>query len=201
MEFQELSQIWQNADDQLEQNIQLNQLYLKEISNRKIRSQMGNYFAEVIIELVVALFFQLFLGTFLGQHLDAPAFWIPAGVLMIANIYTIIFNVYQLHLYSQIRLDKPILETQRIMSRLRYLERLDTYSLLLLIPLLATPFLIVVAKYLLGLSLYTFSQYFLPFMAMNFIVAIIIVSLLRLFPDKGLKESQAFLKTIAEMER
>lgn len=120
---------------------------------------------------------------------------------MIANIYTIIFNIYQLYLYFQINLEKPILETQRIMARLRYLERLDTYSLLLFIPLLAAPFLIVGAKYFLDLNLYAFVQYFIPFMITNFIVAIIIVSLLRLFPDKGLKESQAFLKTIAEMEQ
>jgi len=80
------------------------------------------------------------------------------------------------------------------------LERVDTYSLLAIIPLFTGPFLIVMAKHFLGLDLYLFEENFLPFFLMNCGVAIIIVSLLRLFPDKRLKESQEILNSISQME-
>lgn len=200
MEFQELSQVWQNAEKKLQQNIQLDAPHFDEIDQRSVRPQMNSYLLNVLIELVVGVAFQSFLNTFIGGHLGEPLFWIPAVLLTIVNVYSIVFNGYQLYLYFQINLDQPVVEAQRIMARLRFLERIDTYSLLAIIPFFAGPFLIVVAKYLLGLNLYLFSEYFVPFFIMNFLVALIIVILLRLFPDKELKESQAFLDSIGKME-
>lgn len=200
MEFQELSQVWQNAEQKLQQNIQLDAPHFEEVNQRRVRPQMNNYLINALIELIVGVTFQSFLNTFIGGHIGAPLFLIPAVLLTLINVYSILFNAYQLYLYFQINLDQPILEAQRIMARLRFLERVDTYSLLAIIPFFAGPFLIVVAKHFLGLNLYTFSEYFLPFFIINFIVALIIVVLLRLFPDKELKESQAFLDSIGKME-
>lgn len=200
MEFQELKQVWQNAEQKIQQNMQLDLPQFEEIDQGKVRPQMNNYLISVLIELIVGVAFQSFLNTFIGGHLDLPAFWIPAALLSLINVYSIVFNGYQLYLYFQINLGKPVLEAQRIMARLRFLERVDTYSLLIIIPLVAGPFLIVAAKHFLGMDLYLFSDYFLPFFLMNVVVAIIIVTLLRLFPDKELKENQAFLESISHME-
>lgn len=200
MEFQELSQLWQNSDQKIEQNIQLDLPQFEEINQRKVRPQMNNYLINVLIELFVGVAFQSFLNNFIGGHLATPAFWVPAVILAVINVYSIVFNAYQLYLYFQINVGKPVIEAQRIMTRLRLLERIDTYSLLVIIPLCAGPFLIVGAKHFLGMDLYQFSVYSLPFFLMNFVVAAIIVALLRLFPDKELKESQSFLDSIVKME-
>lgn len=200
MEFQELSRVWQDADQALQKKIQLDLPLLEEIDQRKVRPQLTSYLINVLIELGVGLAFQSFLNGFIGQHLDQTPFLIPALLLAGLNIYSILFNGYQLYLYFQTNLNKPILEAQRMIARLRFLERVDTYSLLAIIPLFAGPFLIVMAKHFLDLDLYLFKENFLPFFLMNVGVAIIIVSLLRLFPDKRLKESQEILNSISQME-
>lgn len=200
MEFQELNQVWRNADQELKEKIHLDLPSFAEVSQRQVRPQMINYLFNVLIELSVGIAFQSFLNSFINQHWEQTAFLVPAVLLVLINVYSIIFNSYQLYLYFQINLSKPILEAQRNMARLRFLERVDTYSLLLIIPLFVAPFLIVAAKHFLGLNLYEFREYFVPFSLMNLVVAVIIVVLLRLFPDKGLKESQEFLDNIAKME-
>lgn len=200
MEFQELSRVWQNADQELQQKIHLDLPLFEEIDQRKVRPQLTGYLLNILVELGVGMVFQSFLWGFMGTHWGTFAFFFPAALLTLINVYSIGFNSYQLYLYIKINLNQPILETQRLIARLRFLERIDTYSLLAIIPLFAGPFLIVTAKHFLGLNLYTFSDYFLPFFLTNFGVALIIVTLLRLFPDKRLKESQEILNSISQME-
>ena len=201
MEFQELSRVWQNADQDFQEKIQLDLLNFESIDQKSVRPQMKSYLINVLIELMVGVAFQSFLNSFIGAYWNATAFLVPAVLLTLINVYSIVFNAYQLYLYFQINLDQPVLGAQRIINRLRKLERIDTYSLLLIIPVCAGPFLIVIAKHFLGINLYEFSQYFVPFFVMNFVVAAIIVILLRVFPDKELKESQEFLDSITNMEK
>ncbi|HKK73750.1 MAG TPA: hypothetical protein VJ953_01650 [Saprospiraceae bacterium] len=93
MEFQELNRVWQDADQELQQKIQLDLSRLEETDQRKVRPQLNSYLINVLIELVVGLAFQSFLNGFIGQHLDQIPFLIPALLLAGLNIYSIFLTL------------------------------------------------------------------------------------------------------------
>ncbi len=92
------------------------------------------------------------------------------------------------------------MEAQQKVSRLRHLELSDTYSLYVLIPFYSGPFLIVIAKAFLNLSLYKYGimDWFIYSVIGGLVIAVIIVYFLRKFRGKKLDESIAFLNELKE---
>ncbi len=197
MELQELKALWNSKDDEIESKAEVNRQLLKEVSVTKIKSGLAEIKWTAIFELVVGPFFMIFLISFAINNVFDVKFFLPAILLIIVTIAGLIIEGNKIATYLKINSQATVLETQKKLARIDYMERLDVYSLLIFIPMFSGPFLIVMVKAFIGFDLYTFgTQWILTYTAMSFIVAIMIVIALRIFPDKKLKESLRFLREL-----
>lgn len=199
MEFKELSQIWQNADTQQDNAIQINHQLIREVGFRKIRSNLGEIKWTSVTEIIIELIFSFFLVSFYVNHLTEPAFLIPAAMIFGLMIFNLIFESYRLHLYYRIRNDLPLLDTQKKLTRLKKLEIFDTYSLLVIIPVFSLPMIIVLAKGFANWNLYQYgTEWMMGFFIGSIVVAVVLVILIRLFPNKKLREAMSFVESLQE---
>lgn len=200
MEVRELLDIWKNEDDKLNDNIQLNDKLLRHSSFGKIQSLLKENKFENIFELVCNIIFILMLNPFLWSHINEAKFAIPAAFLLILMIIGVIMNIYILSSIYQLNYKTPILEAQRKIERIKLIIKIDTQSLLLLIPLFSSAFLIVFFKGVLGLDIYQFN-WILEYTIGSFFVGVIIVFLLLKYPNKKMESVLGFLKEIGEYEK
>lgn len=199
MEFKELSQIWQNADTQQDNAIQINHQLIREVGFIRIRSNLGEIKWASVTEILIELIFSFFLVGFYVNHLTDPAFFIPAAMIFGLMIFNLVFESYRLHLYYSIRNDLPLLETQKKLTRLKKLEIFDTYSLLAIIPVFSLPMIIVLAKGLANWNLYQYgTDWMMGFFIGSIVIAVVLVILLRLFPNKKLREAMSFVESLQE---
>lgn len=196
MNFEELSNIWNDADSQAGDKLSINQRLLREVSVSRIKDKLYEIKWTAYFELVVGFFWNIFLIGFVIDHFFELKFAFPAFLLLAISIFSMVLNGYQLKQYYSLRADESVLQTQKRVAYLRFLELTDVRSLLVIIPLFAAPFFIVTAKSLLGLDLYIFQEQLLQFTLGSIVVAVILVFFLLRYPNKALKESIAFLKEI-----
>ncbi len=199
MEFNEIVNIWNKP--QQPQSIKINQLMLKEISTNRIKAGLSEMKWTAIFQWVVGIFWIFFLTNFIAAHIGELKFFIPALILFSITIFGFFIDGYKLHLYYSIKPYNSIVSTQRKLEKLRLLDTIDSLSLLILIPLFAAPFAIVMVKYIANLDLYTGFEHLVSFTIGSFIVAVIITVLLILFPNKNLKASIEFLNELKESEK
>jgi hypothetical protein len=199
MEFKELTEIWKTSANQQEDAIHINHQLIKELGFNKIKAGLSEIKWTSLFELIVEVGFSFFLVNFLVNHLGQPAFFIPAAMLFGLMIFNILFESSRLYLYFSISPDLPILENQKKLSQLKKLEIFDMYSLLAIIPVFALPFVIVLAKGLANWNLYQYDmEWMTGFSIGSVVVAIILVVVLRLFPNKKLKEAMSFIEALKE---
>ena len=199
MEFKELSQIWKDAGKQQDNAIQINHQLIKEVGFRKIKSGLGEIKRSALAEIIIELIFCSFLVNFYVNHLGHPAFFIPAAMLFGLMIFNLSFESYRLHLYFSIHPELPVLDTQKKLSRLKKMEIFDMYSLLAIIPVFSLPLVIVLAKGLANWNLYQYgTDWMIGFFIGSIVVATILVTVLRLFPNKKLKEAMTFIESLQE---
>jgi predicted transcriptional regulator len=201
MEFQELAGIWNNADQATGSRVEINQKLVKEVSVQKIRTQLAEVKWTTFIELVVSVLFMFFLGGYLVDQYNDMWFFLPGLLLLISTVINLGLAIYQLTLYYEINASRSVVQNQKVVARLRYLEILDTNSLYVIIPLFFAPFLIVFSKAFLEYDMYAHSSWMLYNTAGSIVVAMIIVFLLKKYPNKGLKESLSFLNELKESEQ
>jgi hypothetical protein len=115
-----------------------------------LRRQAGLLLFELICGVVTALL----VGSFLAGHIHEVRFAVPALVLHSAVLFTIVASVRQLAWLGQIDYAAPVVAIQHDLARLRASRLRTTRFLLLLSPLLWTPFAIVAAQGLFGFDLY-----------------------------------------------
>ncbi|MEQ9376077.1 MAG: hypothetical protein RIG68_12910 [Imperialibacter sp.] len=199
MEFEQLTNIWNNANPTLDQTVKINKELVKTISFSKVKSSLSEIKWTSIVQIVVGIWFLDFLSGFAFRHHAEPLFLIPATMLIVITLYSLIFDIGQLVMLFTINAKASVAEAQRKLSTLKKLEAYDAYSLLVIIPLFSAPFLIVVAKAAAEVSLYEFgSQWIYSYVAGSAVVAGIVVFFLRMLPNKGLQESIDFLKELKE---
>jgi hypothetical protein len=199
MNFEELSQIWNETDMDLEERIAVDRNLVKEVGVSKIKSSLFEIKWEAIIEVVVGIFFLKFLANFTYEHFTEFKFSIPALILLNITLFGVLFEGFRLFLYYSLKADDPVAEVQKKLARLRYWEIIDVYSLLVIIPLFSAPFFIVIAKAFLHISLYDFNLTWLVHYTIGSgIVAIILFVILRLFPNKKLTEAIEFMRELKE---
>jgi len=200
MNFDELADSWQTADDGLHQNIIINQSQINKKAMRKIRSNLSETKWEALFELVVNIPFFYFLKGFCFGSYQAPPFLIPGLFLFIICVGTIIFCGYKLLLISRISPKFPIVEAQRNLLLLQYYNRLEINSLYFLIPTFSLAFLIVFAKGMFHVNLYAiFGWSMIPYFGWSVVVGAIIVILMKLFPDKQLQRAIRALEELKEI--
>jgi hypothetical protein len=96
----------------------------------------------------------LLLGSFLAQHHDTARFAIPAVVLDVAAVFTIVASARQLARIGRLDYAAPVVAIQHELAALRTSRLRVNRGLLLLSPLLWTPLAIVAAKGFLGVDPY-----------------------------------------------
>ena len=200
MELEDLKNIWAEHDKELDKKLKVNTYLLKTATLEKTRGLMGNFKFETIFELIFNVLFYIFLMGFIADHIFVAKFLIPAIILQIIMVLSIIWNIYSLHVLSKIKYDIPIAIIQKKMERLRLYTIREINLLLIIIPLATPCFVIVFLKGLIGLDAYIYYKtWFYPLIG-TVLITPIIVWLLRKFPDKKMEEAIRFLDEIKEFE-
>ena len=203
MKFEELSTLWNNETES-EAKININHKLLKEASFRSVRDKLIEIKWGSIIEILINYIWLGFLIDFLKEYWSNYAFFVPALVLLIIAIYSIVFETYKLVQYYLINHHFSIVDAQRRLERLKYLETFDTNSLTAIIPIFFVPFLIVFAQGVLGIDVYELGlsgREILFGTAGSFIVGLIVIVFLKMNPNKQIVESIRFLKEINEIDQ
>lgn len=200
MKIEELKSLWNTEDILLDKQIKINHLLLKEISIEKIKSNLNPIKRESIFEIFVNSVFLYFLMNFMYAIYDTPKLLIPAVLLAAFMILDIIFNAHKIHLYQMINSSDPIIETQKRISKLKYLTQLEINLLLIIIPLFSAPFMIIGAFVIFQYDLYALGSWLISFTIGSILVAIIIVFFLRKFPNKKMEDMISLIKEIKDFE-
>ena len=201
MKLEELSGIWNSTDMELEKSIKINKQLVKELGLAKVKSRLYEIKWTSIIEIGVNAIFLSFLTGFIFDHFSDFKFSIPAFILLVVTVVSLIIEIYKLTLFYTLDAKSAVIEAQKKLTRLKKLEILDIYSLYIIIPLFSAPFLIVSAKAFLHLSLYAFDMTWLIYYTIgSVVVAVIIIFFLKRYPDKNLSASIAFLHELKENE-
>jgi hypothetical protein len=153
-----------------------------------------------IISLVVSLIFTQFLAQFIWTYYSTPKLLIPALVLAIFTLAEFAQSIYQLVLCYTLDPSAPIIENQKKLWRLRFIEQLEVKALLVLIPLFWTAFLIVIAWAFAGMDVLSMGPFILSQFGGSILVAVIVVYFLKKFPDRKLQEAIQFLAEIKKSE-
>ena len=199
MKFEELSTIWNTADSELGNTVQVNKQLVKNLGLSKVKSSLSELKLSVIIQIVVGFMFINFIMGFFVQNLTHFQFSGPAFFLLAFTSAGLVVSIYQLWLSLSINADLSVVEAQKKLMRLQTIEVLDIYSLLIIIPLFYAPFMIVGAKAFFNFNLYELSSNWFVYQTIGSIaIAVIVVFVLRKFPNKKLKESIDFLNELNE---
>jgi hypothetical protein len=166
----------------------------------RIKSWLSEFKLSNYIEVSVNFLFSVYLLGFLADHFFIIKYAMPAIFLLIVVGGGLVFGVYKLSLYYSIDLNSSIRQTQKNIEKLKYYERLEKNMLYVVIPLFSTAFIIVIAKALFSFDLYTLGSWLIIYTGGSFIVALIVIFILKKFPDKNLQNAITFLKEINEFE-
>ena len=201
MNFDKLATIWNSTDRDIDAAVRINKELVMKLGLRRVRSSLYEIKWTAVIHIVVGVLFFLFLNGFIVTHFSMPRFLIPALLLQAITIYSLVFEAIRLSLYYTVDSAASVIVAQKKLARLKKMEALDTYSLLLIIPLFSAPFLIVIAWAAARVDLYTFNIAWLAYHTVgSLVVAAIIVFFLKFFPDKKLRESESFLRELKDTE-
>ncbi|WP_373512444.1 hypothetical protein [Persicitalea sp.] len=198
MDFQELSTLWNNNDQELSQQIEIRQKLVEEVSIRKVRRHLAEIKWTSYFELGVSFIFLPFITRYLSDTFSESKFFIPGLMLLVLTLFSLLFTSYQLVLYYGIQTGTSVVQTQLKVARLRFLESLEINLLYIVIPLFYAPFMIVVAKAVANFDLYQFSNLLIYSTSGSVVIALILVFFLKKFPSKRLRESLSFLNELKE---
>lgn len=199
MKFKELTDIWNSTDMELEQSVQINKALVKQIVLSKVKSRLYEIKWTGIFEIAVGILFFNFLVSFIVAHFADFRFYIPALILLIITVSSLIFEIYRMRLFYTIDSKTAVIEAQKKLAQLKKLEIRDLHSLIIIIPLFSTPFLIVAAKAFLNMDLYALNtNWLIQLSAGSILVAAVLIFILKKFPNKKLQESIDFLKELKE---
>lgn len=198
MKFEELTEIWNSANIELEKSVQINRELVKQLGLKKIKSNLFEIKWTAIFEIITQFIFTVFIMGFIINHLSELQFLIPAAILFVFSLFSMIVEIIKLKLFVTIDSSATVVESQKKLTGLKYFEKLDINSLYIIIPFFSAPFLIVFAKAFLNLNLYDYDwiTYGIYSVFVGFIVAIIIVYFLNKSGVKKLDDSIYFLNEL-----
>ncbi|WP_321290020.1 hypothetical protein [uncultured Sunxiuqinia sp.] len=201
MDFQELNNIWNRADESLETNLKINKAMFKEVSMQKIKSKLYELKLSSWIEIAFNIPFALFLILYVIDQFTVIKYSGPAFLLLLISLFSLTFSGHKLYLYyRRIHASQSLVETQKSIEKLKYYEQMEKNLLYVIIPLFSTAFLIVMSQSILNIDLYQYSNWVVLQTAASLIVALIIVFILKKFPNRKIQESLSFLKEINAIE-
>ena len=159
---------WMARDRQLESQLRMNTLLLRETLLDKHSANLGSATAGNVFQILFTIPFLAFFGWVIALHIDEPAILLPAVLL---QAWTVVMLALSIHQRSQLRgLDygRPVLELQSQIEQIK-ITRLNTFKWAFLTGQLLwwIPFVLVLFKGLFGVNLYTASAFMPTFIAWN----------------------------------
>jgi hypothetical protein len=200
MNIEELTKIWNTSNMDINQTATINKELLKNVTMSKVKSNLMEIKLSAIISLIVSWIFTQFLAQFIWTHFSTPKLLIPALVLAIFTLAEFAQSIYQLVLCYTLDSSAPVIENQKKLWRLRFIEQMEVKALLVLIPLFWTAFLIVIAWAFAGMDVLSMGPFILSQLGGSILIAVIVVYFLKKFPDKKLEEAIQFLAEIKKIE-
>lgn len=203
MKFEELSQIWNSTNQELETSIRINRELVKQLGLKKIKSNLFEIKWTAIFEIVTEFILAVILIGFIIGHFAEVGFVIPAVVLFLFTLFSLIIEIVKLSLFLRLDSNASVVESQKKLAGLKFYETLDTNSLYIIIPFFSVPFLIVFARLFFNLNLYEFDvlKWGLYLIFGGFVIAVVLVYFLKKSgANKKLNQSIDFLNELKEEE-
>ncbi|MBP6794136.1 MAG: hypothetical protein KA143_03735 [Saprospiraceae bacterium] len=201
MELETLKQMWQTYDQKLDQRLQVNKAFLKEVSFDSLKSRLWEFRLEQVWSLLIGMFFLTFFARYLVLTFPDWKYFIPVLILFLLSASEVFTSSYYLITISSIRFDTPILRAQKKLNQLIRYQKWEANLLYILIPLF-WPLILIVFSRMTGQDIFNmFSlKMWIWNIAGSILIAIIIVWFIKKYPDKGLAEAEAFLKEVRKFE-
>lgn len=201
MELHELANIWNGSDNKMENTVKINKTLFMEASINRIKTELSPIRRNSFFEIIVNLLFLFLMMKFSVSNLSEIKFMIPGLILIVFTCYNFIFSIKKLFLIYGIDTQTPVLLTQKKLEMLKLMKIKEIHMLYIFIPLLSPTFLIVGAKVFINLDLYQFINWLIAQTVASILIAVVIVFVLKKFPDKNLDKTLQFLNEIAEAEK
>ncbi|MEQ8927178.1 MAG: hypothetical protein RLO81_15260 [Fulvivirga sp.] len=195
MNYEELESLWNSTEKLSTSQIELNKQLIRETLVKKVRSKLSEMKWESIFWLIIGYFWIEYLVAIMIDFWGQNQFFIPATILALITLFSIVLISQKLYHFYSMKSENSILENQRHIRKLKQLELIDVKSLIIIIPLFAVCFLIVMAKYVLDFNLYQFTENLVYHTISSFFVGMIITFFLLKHTRKSLEE------TIEELNR
>lgn len=198
MQIEEILNNWKSYDQTLDQHLTINKTFMRELIAKKANKVLQRFHAESWMHFALGvlctnLFFKWLLGS--GSEWK---FIFPLALLLFISVMEIVTSVLVL-LNSYSRRDMPILQMQKKLQRVVLIQKLDTWSILILSPVLWPVFIIGIFHFI-GLdafSLLTFKDWIWQIIGCIG-VSVLVVWLLLKYPDKKLLKAVKLLKEVKE---
>ena len=108
MELSELKSLWQTHNSEVSDQITLNKRLLKESSVNRIKSSLGEFRFENYLELIISILFVPYVAGFMLDYGESMTFMLPASIVLLVIIATIIWNIHNLYNAISLNYDESI---------------------------------------------------------------------------------------------
>jgi hypothetical protein len=153
MELDELKATWRDMDRRIGESLSMSRAAIRELKLDKTRSALRWLCAELWYELSSGIGVALLIGFFLTRNFDALRFAIPALGLLAFVVGTIAANIRQVATIGNLDFAGPVAVIQRSLAELSVFRVRTTRWILIVAPLLWTPLVVVVSRWL-GFDIY-----------------------------------------------
>jgi hypothetical protein len=202
MELSTIKSMWQSHNTEVSDQITLNKTLLKESAVNRIKSSLGEFKLENYLELFLSVLFVPYLIGFIASYGASIDLLIPASVVLLVTIATIIWNVHNLYTAMSLNYDESITILHKKITRLQLAAKYELNALYVLMPVLCYCFLVLFAKSAFNIELFDYTNIYWLYNGFGVVViTLFIVWVLKKFPDKGLERAATFLKEIELYEK
>jgi len=201
MELSELKSMWNTHHTQSNDYIILNKKLLKESSVNRIKSSLGEFKFENYLELFLSVLFVPYIAGFILDYGGTLTFMLPASIVLLVTIATIVWNIHNLYNAISLNYDESITQLHKKISRLQLWAKYELNALYVLMPVLSYCFLVLFAKSLFNIDMYDYLNMYWLYNGLAVVaITVLIVWILKKFPDKKLEQAATFLKEIEAFE-
>ena len=164
---------WMARDRQMEANLHMNTLLLRETLLEKHGANLKRTGGGNVFQILFTIPFLVFFGWFIARHIDQPIFLLPAVLLQVWTIVMLALSIHQRGQLRDLDYSRPVLALQAQVEQIK-IARLSTFKWSFLTGQIVwwIPFVLVLFEGLLGVNLYTVSAFMPKFIAWNIAIGI-----------------------------
>ena len=154
MELDQLQAAWHALDARIETGQALNARAFSELKLERARSALRPLWWLVAAQLAISVSAAMWLGSFLADHWHLPRFAVPAVLLDIAAVMSIVSATGQLWVLKTIDYSQPVVTIQTKLAELAVRRAREVRSQWLLLLPLWVPLAVVAMQGLFGFDVY-----------------------------------------------